>query len=210
MVLIFSWVVFYLFQSPDGDLIDCVLSHHQPAFDHPQLKGKKPLVLTLTSFNFFIFIVFHSVSSELRILIILLLVFWNLLQDPPDRPKGQNPRNSESENFQLWSISGESCPEGTIPIRRTREEDILRANSVRRFGRKARRVRRDSTGNGHEVSLCQKKKIWNFWKNKNPCKTHVEIQQNQQKRRWSKKVKNQLLWVQCFLFFSFSFPLHWN
>lgn len=199
MVLIFSWVVFYLFQSPDGDLIDCVLSHHQPAFDHPQLKGKKPLVLTLTSFNFFIFIVFHSVSSELRILIILLLVFWNLLQDPPDRPKGQNPRNSESENFQLWSISGESCPEGTIPIRRTREEDILRANSVRRFGRKARRVRRDSTGNGHEVSLCQKKKIWNFWKNKNPCKTHVEIQQT------NKKEGGQRKWKISFCEFSVSF-----
>jgi hypothetical protein len=32
-------------QSPVGDLIDCVLSHQQPAFDHPQLKGQKPLVL---------------------------------------------------------------------------------------------------------------------------------------------------------------------
>ncbi|KAF2301632.1 hypothetical protein GH714_028426 [Hevea brasiliensis] len=30
-------------KSPDGDLIDCVLSHRQPAFDHPQLKGQKPL-----------------------------------------------------------------------------------------------------------------------------------------------------------------------
>lgn len=34
-------------QSPDGDLIDCVLSHLQPAFDHPRLKGQKPLVLEL-------------------------------------------------------------------------------------------------------------------------------------------------------------------
>lgn len=30
-------------QSPDGDLIDCVQSHKQVAFDHPQLKGQKPL-----------------------------------------------------------------------------------------------------------------------------------------------------------------------
>ncbi|KAL0318540.1 UNVERIFIED_CONTAM: hypothetical protein Sangu_2010200 [Sesamum angustifolium] len=30
-------------QSPDGDIIDCVQSHLQPAFDHPQLKGRKPL-----------------------------------------------------------------------------------------------------------------------------------------------------------------------
>lgn len=58
-----------------------------------------------------------------------------------------------SENFQLWSLSGEWCPEGTIPIRRTREEDILRASSVRRFGMKKtlNRVRRDTSGNGHEV-----------------------------------------------------------
>ena len=56
------------------------------------------------------------------------------------------------ENVQLWSLSGESCPEGTVPIRRTKEEDMLRASSVRRFGRKPRRhVRRDSSSNGHEV-----------------------------------------------------------
>jgi len=58
-----------------------------------------------------------------------------------------------SENFQLWSLSGESCPEGTIPIRRTREEDILRASSVRRFGMKKtlNSVKMDITSNGHEV-----------------------------------------------------------
>lgn len=31
-------------QSPDGDIIDCVLSHLQPAFDHPELRGQKPSV----------------------------------------------------------------------------------------------------------------------------------------------------------------------
>lgn len=30
------------FQSPDGDLIDCVPAHLQPAFDHPTLRGQKP------------------------------------------------------------------------------------------------------------------------------------------------------------------------
>lgn len=34
-------------QSPDGDVIECVLSHLQPAFDHPQLRGQKPLVMKL-------------------------------------------------------------------------------------------------------------------------------------------------------------------
>ncbi|KAK4376909.1 hypothetical protein RND71_003205 [Anisodus tanguticus] len=104
-------------QSPDGDLIDCVLSHQQPAFDHHQLKGQKPL-------------------------------------EPPDRPRSRHNSNSmEFENFQLWSFSGETCPEGTIPVRRTKEQDILRASSIRKFGRKIRRpVRRDTTSNGHEVS----------------------------------------------------------
>ncbi|XP_060213987.1 protein neprosin-like isoform X2 [Lycium barbarum] len=105
-------------KSPDGDLIDCVLSHQQPAFDHPQLKGQKPL-------------------------------------EPPERPKSRHNSNSmEFENFQLWSFSGETCPEGTIPVRRTKEQDILRASSIRRFGRKIRRsVRRDTTSNGHEHAV---------------------------------------------------------
>jgi len=36
-------------QSPDGDLIDCVLSHQQPAFDHPLLRGQRPLVISSNS-----------------------------------------------------------------------------------------------------------------------------------------------------------------
>ncbi|XP_022151755.1 uncharacterized protein LOC111019661 [Momordica charantia] len=106
-------------QSPDGDLIDCVISHHQPAFDHPLLKGQKPL-------------------------------------DLPERPYDRSPSGGgASETFQLWSMSGESCPEGTVPIRRTREKDMLRASSVQRFGRKVRRrrIRRDSTSNGHEHAV---------------------------------------------------------
>ncbi|KAJ6323675.1 hypothetical protein OIU76_011044 [Salix suchowensis] len=104
-------------QSPDGDLIDCVLSHLQPAFDHPRLKGQKPL-------------------------------------EPPERPKDHDHTGMVTENFQSWSFSGESCPEGTVPIRRTTEQDMLRASSVRRFGRKPRRhVRRDTNSNGHEHAV---------------------------------------------------------
>lgn len=33
-------------------------------------------------------------------------------------------------------MSGESCPDGTIPIRRITEQDILRVDSINRFGRK--------------------------------------------------------------------------
>ncbi|PSR95883.1 DUF21 domain-containing protein [Actinidia chinensis var. chinensis] len=104
-------------QSPDGDVIDCVLSHLQPAFDHPQLKGQKPL-------------------------------------EPPERPKGHDSEDIGTEKFQLWTDSGESCPEGTIPIRRTKETDVLRASSVRKFGKKLPRgVRRNTLGSDHEHAV---------------------------------------------------------
>ncbi|KAG2259971.1 hypothetical protein Bca52824_079265 [Brassica carinata] len=102
--------------SSDGDIIDCVLSHQQPAFDHPRLRGQKPL-------------------------------------DPPERPSGHNTRGLRPKSFQLWRMEGETCPEGTVPIRRTKQEDILRANSVSAFGKKLRHFRRDTSSNGHEHAV---------------------------------------------------------
>uniref|UniRef100_A0A7N0TEW8 Neprosin PEP catalytic domain-containing protein n=1 Tax=Kalanchoe fedtschenkoi TaxID=63787 RepID=A0A7N0TEW8_KALFE len=104
-------------QSPDGDIIDCVRTHQQPAFDHPQLTGQQPL-------------------------------------DAPERPTGQNPSEELPEDYQLWRLSGESCPDGTIPIRRSTEADVLRASSIRRHGRKStKNVRRDSSSTGHEHAV---------------------------------------------------------
>ncbi|RWW08680.1 hypothetical protein BHE74_00018186 [Ensete ventricosum] len=129
-------------QSPDGDTIDCVLSHLQPAFDHPGLKGMKPLVIErklLTA-------ALHGGGEEKA-------VDFDCLQDPPERPKGHRADAATQNSFQLWRVSGESCPGGTVPIRRTKEEDILRASSVKRFGRKlAVRSRHDSETGGHEVN----------------------------------------------------------
>ena len=34
----------FFWQSPDGDVIDCVPAHLQPAFEHPKLRGQKPEV----------------------------------------------------------------------------------------------------------------------------------------------------------------------
>ncbi|XP_057953154.1 protein neprosin-like isoform X2 [Malania oleifera] len=45
------------------------------------------------------------------------------------------PRRSSKPVTQLWHLKGE-CPEGTIPIRRTKREDVLRASSVQKFGKK--------------------------------------------------------------------------
>ncbi|KAD6118959.1 hypothetical protein E3N88_10230 [Mikania micrantha] len=102
-------------QSPDGDMIDCVLSHLQPAFDHPKLRGQRPL------------------------------------EPPLERPKGSD---QVLETMQLWSESSNGfCPEGSVPIRRTSENDVLRATSIRRFGRKIRRVRRDTMSGGHEHAV---------------------------------------------------------
>ena len=34
----------FKWQSPDGDIIDCINIYHQPAFDHPLLKNHTILV----------------------------------------------------------------------------------------------------------------------------------------------------------------------
>ncbi|KAF8403983.1 hypothetical protein HHK36_012093 [Tetracentron sinense] len=50
--------------------------------------------------------------------------------------KPQERLNSVS---QLWHLNGR-CPEGTIPIRRTKNDDVLRASSAKRYGMKKRRT----------------------------------------------------------------------
>ncbi|KAK3020158.1 hypothetical protein RJ639_003056 [Escallonia herrerae] len=95
-------------KSPDGDLIDCVHISHQPAFDHPLLKN-------------------HTIQMR-----------------PNYHPEGLYDENQVSKLksdegskplTQLWHLSGR-CPEGTIPIRRTKKEDVLRASSVKNYGKK--------------------------------------------------------------------------
>ncbi|XP_077213521.1 protein neprosin-like [Tasmannia lanceolata] len=94
-------------KSPDGDIIDCVHVSHQPAFDHPYLKN-------------------HTI--QLR---------------PTFHPEGlfgeskvaSSPSQKNSTITQLWHLNGR-CPENTIPIRRTKKDDILRASSVKRYGKK--------------------------------------------------------------------------
>ncbi|KAK9104404.1 hypothetical protein Scep_021248 [Stephania cephalantha] len=84
----------------------------------------------------------------------------NTLTDPPERPAGFDTNETVLERFeQLWwnaetEETEELCPEGTIPIRRTTEEDVLRASSIRRFGTKlSRPIRRDSSSSTHEHAV---------------------------------------------------------
>ncbi|GER51546.1 hypothetical protein STAS_28937 [Striga asiatica] len=75
--------------------------------------------------------------------------------EPPEIPKRTTPRNGNfKENHQIWTMAGEFCPKNTVPIRRTTEEDVLRASSLEKFGRKQIRppVQREAIGDGHEVS----------------------------------------------------------
>ncbi|KAM0020850.1 putative neprosin activation peptide [Helianthus debilis subsp. tardiflorus] len=86
-------------KSPDGDIIDCVLFHRQPAFDVPKLKGKMSMV-------------------------------------PPELPKGHDNVGKNHEIKQLWNSKGESCPNGTIPIKRPSASDISRSTSVSKYRKK--------------------------------------------------------------------------
>ncbi|CAA6673090.1 unnamed protein product [Spirodela intermedia] len=99
-------------QSGEGDIIDCVPSHLQPAFDHPKLLGQKPL--------------------------------------------GRRRRRTRRQRrvFSRGLLPASRARAGTVPIRRATEADVLRASSVKRFGRKpaARRRPLSATG-GHEHAV---------------------------------------------------------
>ena len=64
--------------------------------------------------------------------------------------------NSEPKFTQLWHLNGR-CPEGTIPIRRTKEEDLLRAGSPANYGRRKHLTipnpQDNDEENVHEVQL---------------------------------------------------------
>ncbi|CAL9189732.1 unnamed protein product [Musa hybrid cultivar] len=119
-------------QSPDGDIIDCVPRHKQPALDHPLLSDHK------------------------------------IQRVAPQRPKfkvERAPRNYSASDaarraWQAWHHVGH-CPRGTVPIRRSSVDDVLRAKSLFHFGKKQMRVplarKVDApdvvSGNGHEHAI---------------------------------------------------------
>ncbi|KAI3709809.1 hypothetical protein L2E82_39576 [Cichorium intybus] len=60
---------------------------------------------------------------------------------PSFHPHGLNyesmQESSEKQETitQLWHLNG-NCPKGTIPVRRTKKEDILRASNIKKYGKK--------------------------------------------------------------------------
>ncbi|XP_025013627.2 uncharacterized protein LOC8258664 [Ricinus communis] len=128
-------------QSPDGDTIDCVHKRKQPALDHPLLKNHK----------------IQRVPSE-----------WpkvrELKEEEVKDPKFKgNSDEGERGAWQMWHRNGTRCPKGTVPIRRSKMHDVLRANSLFDFGKKqqhrsislARRTDPPDvvSGNGHEHAI---------------------------------------------------------
>uniref|UniRef100_A0A3B6RMK8 Neprosin PEP catalytic domain-containing protein n=1 Tax=Triticum aestivum TaxID=4565 RepID=A0A3B6RMK8_WHEAT len=127
-------------QSMDGDTIDCVPRHKQHAMDHPLLRKHRiqsapprPMPASATA------------TATFR----------------ASAAASGNATSRARAAWQTWHHAGH-CPKGTVPVRRTTAEDVLRGGqSLFRFGRK--RHRRDRapraanapdvvTGNGHEVS----------------------------------------------------------
>ncbi|CAN6994854.1 unnamed protein product [Brassica rapa subsp. trilocularis] len=94
-------------KSEDGDVIDCVPITNQPAFDHPLLKH-------------------HTMQ-----------VWFHFSMRPSFIPESDSTYiNEETKTInQVWHKAGE-CPDNTVPIRRTKKEDLLRPKSMKRFGRK--------------------------------------------------------------------------
>ncbi|KAL9991955.1 putative neprosin [Helianthus debilis subsp. tardiflorus] len=120
------------FKSPDGDVIDCVFFHLQPAFDIPELREKMSFSL-------------------------------------PELPKGHDHiAGNNLEIKQLWNSNGESCPNGTIPIRRTSASDII---SISKLGKKysikdipANPDHEHAIGFVHNEEFYGTKAVLNVWK----------------------------------------------
>ncbi|PIA40119.1 hypothetical protein AQUCO_02500084v1 [Aquilegia coerulea] len=123
-------------QSPDGDIIDCVHRHKQPALDHPLLKNHK----------------IQRAPSE-----------WPRFKGMKVENVENNYNGSEEteHSWQMWHQNGEKCPKGTIPVRRSSVHDVLRAKSLYHYGKKPTRLHLDRnveapdvvSGNGHEHAI---------------------------------------------------------
>lgn len=145
-------VLFVSFQSADGDSIDCVAAHEQHGLEHPLLRT-------------------HTVQTEppeapmTRGGFVVPAAAGGGAATATNGSRSSSGRNNDRHGaWQTWHHGGH-CPRGTVAIRRTTAEDVLRARSISRFGRKRRRHRNAAvaaaraanapdviTGNGHEVS----------------------------------------------------------
>lgn len=75
------------------------------------------------------------------------------------RDTNSSSSSTRGRAWQIWHENGQRCPKGTVPIRRSTTNDVLRAKSLYDFGKKQRKISLDRrtdapdvvSGNGHEV-----------------------------------------------------------
>eukprot|EP00250_Pteridium_aquilinum_P007115 c16903_g1_i1 orf=286-1593(-) len=148
-------------KSPDGDMIDCILISQQPALDHPLLKDHKIQMQP----EYYVEpmreedVVEKEEAQERRV----GFARWRFGNKP--RGKLATKKQPMNSGHQLWHQVGSSCPEGTIPIRRTTEQDLLRTKSgMHNYGRKFHPPPKptaipaatiDETGHQHAIGYVQ-------------------------------------------------------
>ncbi|XBI54145.1 hypothetical protein VPH35_036240 [Triticum aestivum] len=125
-------------ESPDGDIIDCVPISSQPAFDHPLLKNHTIQVPLSPAppLPFF-------TASPPHVMMDANTQWRRAFQTRPayhpeglyDESKVASQKQRTQTITQMWHQNG-LCQENTIPIRRTKKEDVFRASSIRRYGKK--------------------------------------------------------------------------
>lgn len=102
----------------------------------------------ITKFRFVMFLSSAPTSSVSSFTCLEVPYHLSLYQTRPTyHPEGLFDENKVSEKpkertnpiIQLWHANGR-CPENTIPIRRTKEDDVLRASSAKRYGKKRHRT----------------------------------------------------------------------
>jgi hypothetical protein len=125
-------------QSPDGDLIDCVPSHQQPAFDPSKLKGQKPLVnaapFFLRTFDLTLFVrcmlnrpvpmLIHSQESKGSFLRRRGVRIRSRLHRGA-RDRGAPPRTASSATAEVGRLDGGTCDQVKRNGRRGRSEARL-------------------------------------------------------------------------------------
>ncbi|KAL8092066.1 protein neprosin-like isoform X1 [Apium graveolens] len=99
-------------KSPDGDIIDCIPISHQPAFHHPLLQNHKIQLAP-------------SYCPEGR--------FDDKKMNSSKSSIGLKPVK------QLWHLNGK-CAKGTIPVRRTKKGNVLRAGWIKNFGKNKKNI----------------------------------------------------------------------
>ncbi|KAK1285923.1 hypothetical protein QJS10_CPB20g00471 [Acorus calamus] len=92
-----------------------------------------------------------------------LLYNHTIQRRPSAYPNGVEAETTEKKIHQPWHLNGR-CPEGTVPIRRTQKSDLMRAISLKNFGKKYPEGIRysqivddvrndDDVGRGHEHAV---------------------------------------------------------